>query len=569
MTALTDNTGFESAHAVPGAASRFRGWHAGALLIALAVAVPIFAIAWLALFPTENIWPHLAATVLPRYLENTALLMLGNGVAVLIIGTGTAWLVTMCRFPGRRLFEWALLLPLAMPAYIVAFVYTDVFEYAGPVQGGLRDLFGWQSARDYWFPEIRSMGGAIFVMSFVLYPYVYLLGRAAFQEQSACALEVSRTLGRGPWQTFFSVALPLARPALAAGAALALMETLADFGTVDYFAVNTLTLGVFNVWLNMGNAGGAAQIALVMLAAVVILLALERASRRKQRHFGMTTRYRPHAGFTLRGWRRGAAVLACAAPVAIGFVIPAAILLDYAFRFFTESWSLAFVTHARNSVLLSTTAAVAAVAVALFIAYGRRLAGGPTLTLASRLAGTGYAIPGTVLAIGVVIPFAAFDNALDALLRETLDISTGLLLSGTVVAVIFAYVVRFLAVALGAVESSLARVRPTMDMAARSLGVAPRAILRRIHLPLIRGSLLAAATIVFVDCMKELPATLILRPFNFDTLATHVYQIASTEQIEQAALAALTIVAAGVVPVALLSRAVSNSRRDAGPEKAG
>jgi iron(III) transport system permease protein len=539
---------------------RFRAWHVGALVIALAAAMPILAIGWLALFPSENIWPHLAATVLPRYLENTALLMLGNGVCVLIVGTGTAWLVTMCRFPGRQLFAWTLLLPMAMPAYIVAFVYTDLLEFAGPVQGGLRDLFGWQSTRDYRFPEIRSMGGAIFVMSAVLYPYVYLLGRAAFQEQSACALEVSRTLGRGAWRTFFSVALPLARPALAVGTALALMETLADFGTVDFFAVNTLTLGVFNVWLNMGNAGGAAQIALVMLGAVLLLIALERVSRRQQRHFAMTTRYRPHPGFTLTGWRSAAAMIGCALPILLGFAIPAAILLDYAVRFFTESWNASYLEHARNSVVLSTVAAAAAVAVAVFIAYGRRLAGGPALTLASRLAGAGYAIPGTVLAIGVIVPFAAFDNAFDALMRAQFGVSTGLLLSGTVAAIVFAYVVRFLAVALGAVEASLGRVRPTMDMAARSLGVGPAGILRRIHLPLIRGSLLAAATIVFVDCMKELPATLILRPFNFDTLATHVYQHAQTEQLEYSALSALTIVAAGVVPVILLSRAIDAAR---------
>jgi iron(III) transport system permease protein len=472
----------------------------------------------------------------------------------------------MCRFPGRRVFEWALLLPLAMPAYIVAFVYTDVFEYAGPVQGALRDLFGWQSARDYWFPEIRSMGGAIFVMSFVLYPYVYLLGRAAFQEQSACAFEVSRTLGRGAWGTFRAVSLPLARPALVAGTALALMETLADFGTVDYFAVYTLTLGVFNVWLNMGNAGGAAQIALVMLAAVMLLLSLERVSRRKQRHFGMTTRHRPHPGFTLSGWRAAAAVIGCALPIAIGFAIPAGILLDYAIRFFAGSWNADYGTYARNSIGLSAAAAAAAVAVALFIGYGRRLAGGTTVAAMSRLAGTGYAIPGTVLAIGVIIPFAAFDNGLDAVMRRTFGVSTGLLLSGTVFAVIFAYVVRFLAVALGAVEAGLGRIRPTMDMAARTLGLTPTAALRRVHLPLIRGSLLAAATIVFVDCMKELPATLILRPFNFETLATQVYQFASTEQLELSALSALTIVAAGIVPIILLGRAAGVAG-SAGPDR--
>jgi iron(III) transport system permease protein len=564
MSAATDTVPPATARPAPRVRRAGRAWRLGGLVIALTMALPVLAIGWLALFPSENIWPHLASTVLPRYLVNTALLMLGNGICVLFVGTGTAWLVTMCRFPGRRLFEWALLLPLAMPAYIVAFVYTDLLEFAGPVQRALRGLFGWQGAGDYWFPEIRSMGGAVFVMSSVLFPYVYLLGRAAFQEQSSCAIEVSRTLGRGAWRTFFTVALPLARPALAVGATLALMETLADFGTVDYFAVSTLTLGVFNVWLNMGNAGGAAQISLVMLGAVLLLVALERASRHRQRHFSMTTRYRPHTGFTLTGWRAAGASLACALPVLIGFVVPAGILLDYAVRFFDVSWSGAYLGHARNSILLSATAAIVAVAAALFVAYGRRLAGGPVLAVASRLAGTGYAIPGTVLAIGVIVPFAAFDNALDAVMRETFSVSTGLLLSGTVTAIVFAYVVRFLAVALGAVEASLGRIRPTMDFAARSLGASPGGILRRVHLPLVRGSLLAAATIVFVDCMKELPATLILRPFNFDTLATQVYQYASTEQLEYSGLAALTIVAAGIVPVILLSRAVSASRPASG-----
>ncbi len=536
-----------------------RVWILGGLLVALIVAAPLGAIAWIALFPTENIWPHLASTVLPRHSWNTLILMVGNGIGVFFIGTASAWLVSTCDFPGRRMFEWAMLLPLAVPAYIVAFVYTDIMEFAGPVQGLLRDLFGWQTSRDYWFPEIRSMGGAIFVMSFVLYPYVYLLTRAAFHEQTSSVLEVSRTLGRGPWQTFLTVALPLARPAIVVGIALAMMETLADFGTVDYFAVNTLTVAVFNVWLGMGNAGGAAQIALVMLGFVVLLITLERIGRQGRQYHHTSSRYQSPPRVRLRGAPKLAAFLVCALPITIGFLIPAGVLLRHAIVFFDESWNQAFFAFARNSLTLSAVAALAAVSIAVFLAYGRRLSGRGFGVL-SRIALLGYAVPGAVLAVGVLIPFARLDNMIDAIARDMFGVSTGLILSGTIFALVFAYVVRFLAVGFGAVEASLGKIRPSMDMAARSLGAGPGRTLWRIHLPLVRGSLIAAGTIVFVDSMKELPATLILRPFNFDTLATHVYQFASDELLEQSALSALTIVIAGILPVIILSRALRETR---------
>lgn len=549
MTATTAN-----AH-LPTRPSSGRVWILGGLVVAAIVAAPIGAIVWVALFPTENIWPHLASTVLPRHSWNTLLLMIGNGIGVFLIGTATAWLVSTCNFAGRKIFEWALLLPLAVPAYIVAFVYTDILEFAGPIQGLVRDIFAWQSSRDYWFPEIRTMGGAIFVMSFVLYPYVYLLTRASFHEQSASVLEVSRTLGRGPWQTFFTVALPLARPAIVVGIALAMMETLADFGTVDYFAVNTLTVAVFNVWLGMGNAGGAAQIALVMLGFVILLITLERIGRRGRQYHHTSSRYQAQPRYTLRGYRQVTAVLVCALPIVIGFLIPAGVLARHALVFFDQSWNPAFFALARNSLTLSAVAAFAAVSIAVFLAYGRRLSGKGFGAL-SRVALLGYAVPGAVLAVGVLIPFARLDNAIDALAREWFGVSTGLILSGTIFALVFAYVVRFLAVGFGAVEASLGKIRPTMDMAARSLGAGPGRTLWRIHMPLVRGSMVAAATIVFVDSMKELPATLILRPFNFETLATHVYQLASDELLEQSALSALSIVLAGVLPVIILSRAI-------------
>ncbi|MFQ5971791.1 MAG: ABC transporter permease [Alphaproteobacteria bacterium] len=556
----------DAARAVGGGVARAPGafrrgvWLPGTFLLAVLVATPVLAVAWLAFNPVENIWPHLLTTVLPRQLQNTSLLMLGNGIGTLLVGVSSAWLVTMCRFPGRRIFEWALLLPLAIPGYVVAYVYTDLLEFAGPVQRLLRGVFGWESARDYWFPEVRSLGGAIAVMSLVLYPYVYLLARAAFLEQSVCVLEASRTLGRSAWRSFFGVALPLARPAIVVGVVLGLMETLNDFGTVDYFAVNTLTVGVFNVWLHMGNAGGAAQISLVMLAAVFGLMAIERAARRRRRFHHTSARYRPLPGYQLAGARRFAAVAVCALPILMGFVVPAAVLARNAALSLTESWTPAFLVLALNSLALAAAAAAATVLLAVFLAYALRLRGGLALRLAARVASVGYAIPGAVLAVGVLIPLARFDNTVDAFMRQAFGVSTGLLLSGTVFALVFAYVVRFLAISFGAMEASLAKVKPSMDMAARTLGMSPVRTLWRVHLPLMRGSMLAAATIVFVDTMKELPATLILRPFGFDTLATHVYQFASDELLREASLAALAIVAAGIVPVILLSRVIAGAR---------
>ncbi len=531
------------------------------LVVALVVALPILGIPWLALFPRENIWPHLVSTVLPGYVLTTLGLMLGVTFGVLTMGVTSAWLVTMCRFPGRRIFEWAMLLPMAVPAYVVAYVYTDFLEYAGPVQIGLRHLFGWQSAADYWFPEIRSLGGAIAMMSMVLYPYVYLLSRAAFLEQSVGLLDASRTLGCGPWATFFRVSLPMARPSIATGAALALMETLNDVGTVDFFAVHTLTLGIYDVWLNMGNIGGAAQIAMVMLVFVMALLTIERRSRRRHKHYQISGRLKELPAHRLVGARAGLAFVACLLPVAAGFIIPASMLVTNSLRYFDESWTPELLQYALNSLTLSFGAAVAAVCIALLLAYGRRLVGGKVVGGAVSFASFGYAVPGAVLAIGVIIPLAGVDNALDAFMRERFGMSTGLLFSGTVFAILFAYVVRFLAIALGSVDSSLAKVTPAMDMAARTLGHGPMATFFKVHLPLIRGGVLIGVLVVFVDCMKELPATLILRPFNFDTLATYVYQFASDELIEQASLGALGIVVAGLIPVIVLSRVITATRQ--------
>ncbi|MCS5584605.1 MAG: iron ABC transporter permease [Pseudomonadales bacterium] len=536
-------------------------WTLASLCVAALVALPVAAVIWVALKPSGDIWSHLIATSLPGYIGTTLWLMLGVGTSVLLTGVTAAWLVTMCRFPGRRVFEWLLLLPLAFPAYVIAYAYTDLLEYSGAVQVFLRMMFEWQTPQDYWFPEVRSLGGAVTLMGVVLYPYVYLLARAAFFEQSVNVLEVTRVLGHGPWRAFFRVSLPAARPAIAIGVALALMETLNDFGTVDFFAVQTMTTALFDVWQGMGSLAGGAQIAATMLAFVVLLISIERFSRRQQKVYqNVSSRFRELPSYRLKGLSSLLAFTACLLPILIGFVIPLIVLIRLAVIYFHESWTADFRSYALNSLVLSATAAGIALLVALLIAYSQRLAGGRVIGIAARIASLGYAVPGAVLGVGVLIPFAYFDNSLDALMREMFGISTGLLLSGTLAAVIFAYVVRFLAVALGQVESSLAKVSPSLDMAARTLGYRASETLLRYHVPLIRGGMLTAVIIVFVDCMKELPATLILRPFNFETLATHVYWFASDEMLGEAALGSLAIVLVGLLPVVLLSTMTARAR---------
>ena len=536
-------------------------WTLASLCVAALVALPVAAVIWTALKPSGDIWSHLIATSLPGYIGTTLWLMLGVGTSVLLTGVTAAWLVTMCRFPGRRVFEWLLLLPLAFPAYVIAYAYTDLLEYSGAVQVFLRMMFEWQTPQDYWFPEVRSLGGAVTLMGVVLYPYVYLLARAAFFEQSVNVLEVTQVLGHGPWRAFFRVSLPAARPAIAIGVALALMETLNDFGTVDFFAVQTMTTALFDVWQGMGSLAGGAQIAATMLAFVVLLISIERFSRRQQKVYqNVSSRFRELPSYRLKGLSSLLAFTACLLPILMGFVIPLIVLIRLAVIYFHESWTADFRSYALNSLVLSATAAGIALLVALLIAYSQRLAGGRVIGIAARIASLGYAVPGAVLGVGVLIPFAYFDNSLDALMREMFGISTGLLLSGTLAAVIFAYVVRFLAVALGQVESSLAKVSPSLDMAARTLGYRASETLLRYHVPLIRGGMLTAAIIVFVDCMKELPATLILRPFNFETLATHVYWFASDEMLGEAALGSLAIVLVGLLPVVLLSTMTARAR---------
>ena len=537
-----------------------QGWALSSVLISALVLAPVLSLVAIAFSSEDNIWPHLVSTVLPGSVAQTIMLMAGVGIVTLVIGTGSAWLVTMYQFRGRGAFEWMLLIPLAMPTYIIAFCYVELWDYSGWVQTPLRALFGWTSARDYWFPEIRSLGGAITVMSFVLYPYVYLTARASFQQQSICVLEVARTLGRSPWGTFYGVGLPLARPALAAGVTLALMECINDIGAVEYLGVNTLTVSVYTTWLERSSLPGAAQLACVMLVFVFALLWVERASRRGQQYHHTTGRYRTLPETRLSGWRGALATLFCAAPIIVGFLIPSIVLVDASLLYWAQMLDERFWLDAWHSLALAGTAALIAVCLGLVLAYARRVSTVPLVQGLSRLASIGYAVPGTVLAVGIIGSLADIDSGVNAVSDVLFGVTIGLVLTGSAAGIVFAYTVRFLAISQGAIESGLTRISTNLDYAARTLGRTPLGTLMEIHLPLIRPALAAAAILVFVDSMKELPATLLLRPFNFDTLATRVYTLASLDLFEESALAALTIVMIGLLPVLLLHRTISKGR---------
>jgi iron(III) transport system permease protein len=551
----------------PSAVSRWRqrrrvspAWTVVVALVVFVVALPIATVLLLAINPSDNIWPHLVSTVLPGSLLRTLQLSGGVALATFTIGTAAAWLVTMYRFPGREVIDRLLVLPLAVPTYIIAYCYVELFDYAGPVQTHVRHAFGFTGTADYWFPQVRSLGGAIFVMTAVLYPYVYLTARASFTQQSVCVLEVARTLGRSPLATFVDVALPLARPAIAAGVALVIMECLNDLGAVQYLGVDTLSASIFATWMQRSNLGGAAQLAAVMLVLIAALFAIERAARGGARSHNTTGRYRAIPFQEIVGWKGGLAAGLAALPFVFGFVIPVIVIAQDAATHTEGALSSGFLPAAGNSLLLASIAAAVAVAVALTLGYARRVAGNGFIRSAGRVAALGYAVPGTVLAIGLLIPLAGIDNRVDGFMRATFGFSTGLLLSGSLFAITLAYVIRFLAVALAPIEAGMDRVSPSLDAAARTLGESALSALWRVHLPLLVAPLGAAALLVFVDCMKELPATLLLRPFNFETLATHVYSFASIEQLEQASLGALTIVLVGLVPVLLLHEAIAGGR---------
>lgn len=530
-----------------------------AVIVALLIATPILAVV-VSVFQTgDGAFAHLAQTRLGLYIGNTLLLALITGTGTALIGVGTAWLVTMCVFPGRRVLEWALALPLAFPAYVLAYAYTDLLDHPGPVQSALRAAFE-LGPRDYWFPEIRSLGGAGMMLTLVLYPYVYLLARAAFLQQSVVAFEVSRTLGHGPWDSFFRVAVPMARPAIATGIALVLMETLADFGTVSHFGVSTFATGVYRSWILMGDRVASAQLSACLLVFVLVLLTMERIQRRAARYHPAGKRFTAPPEFGLSGWRAWAACAFCAIPTILGFALPLVVLGHMSWTGGHELFGPRYIGFALNSLTLAGAGAVLTVLLALFLGYTARLTAGTVTRAANRVASLGYAIPGSVIAVGLLMPLGALDNLIDDWAERLFDVSTGLLLTGTIAALLYAYVVRFMSVALQTVEASLEKVTPSMDYAARALGRSAQGTLLAVHMPLIRGGLLTAGLIVFVDVMKELPATLIMRPFGFDTLAVQAYRLAEDERLLQASTPSLAIVAVGLVPVVLLTRQISRSR---------
>lgn len=525
------------------------------LITAALVVAPIAAVVWNIFLPSEATWAHLISTVLPEYIANTFLLLVLVAAGVVCCGVLSAWLVTAYEFPGRRVLEWALVLPMAIPAYVMAYAYTDWLQTSGPVQSMLREFTGWR-VREYWFPEIRSLPGAAAMLSLALYPYVYLLTRSAFLEQSRSSYEAAQLAGYGTWGRFWHVSLPLARTGIVAGVALALMETLADFGTVSYFAVNTFTAGIYRAWLSLGDSVAAGQLATCLLVFVFAMLALERMHRGGARYTSNRTPITPQR---LSGAKALGAFTLCATPIAFGFVVPAAILLELALTDPQVQFGARITGLITNTFILAGIAALAAVIVAMLLAYAARTVKSPLVQAANRLAVLGYALPGAVIAVGILLPLGKLDNAMIAWIYQQFGVRTGLILTGSVTALIYAYLVRFLAVAFQTVEAGLTRVTPSMDDAARSLGLSPGRTLARVHLPIMRSSVATAALLVFVDVLKELPATFAMRPFNFDTLAVEAYNLAKDERIAEAALPALLIVAIALLPLILLSRQIANS----------
>lgn len=531
------------------------------LAVALLVGVPIIGVLSnlvLGIDPRASgaggtTFSHLWATVLPEYLGNSVAIAVIVMVLAAIGGVGCAWLIAVFDFPGKRWFEWALVLPLAMPAYVVAYAYTDFLQFSGPVQTALRALFGWQ-ARDYWFPQIRSVGGAGILFAMVLYPYVYLLVRNAFLERSPRMWDAARTLGLGPWQAFFKVSLPLARPAAAAGIALALMETLADYGAVAYFGVPTLTTGIYKSWYAFSDRAAAAQIAAVLLLAVTVLMFLEQKSRGRARYYAVGGRTSVQPAYRLGGIKAWSATLFCLLPVLLGFFLPLLILLRLLLREESLNLGARYFNWLQNSIVVAGVTAVIAIMICLLLAYAARVTRSKLQAACNCIISMGYAIPGAVIAVGVLIPLSRLD-------AWGADHGLTFVLTGSLVALIYAYLVRFLAVSYQSVQAGLSKITPTMDASARSLGHGLGSMLLRVHTPLLWRSVMTAGLLVFVDVVKELPATLTVRPFNFDTLAVITYQLASDERLAEAALPAFTIVMIAFVPVVILARAIAKENR--------
>ncbi|MFZ9502188.1 MAG: ABC transporter permease [Beijerinckiaceae bacterium] len=532
-----------------------RSWLIASACVALLVLAPFVSLGLIAARGSGDLWPHILAYVLPQALRDTAILLAGVGVVVVALGTGLAWLVTAYEFPGRRLFDWALLLPLATPTYIVAYAYLDLMHPIGPVQTGLRALLGLTDPRALWFPDVRTMTGCVLLLGFVLYPYVYLSTRAMFLMQAGSLLEAARTLGASRTRVFFRVALPLARPAIAVGASLALMEALNDVGASEFLGVKTLSVSIYATWINRSNLPGAAQIALAMLVVVVALILLERWARRRERYVSQAQRARRAAPLRLTGWRAGLAIALVCAPILVGFVLPAGhVAMEAWKRVRFAGVSPQILEEIVNTILVAGAATLVAAALGFLVAAAARISRAPVAGGLLRVASLGYAAPGTVVAIGLMTPLFMLDNLIADGLEAAFGWTVGLIVSGSGAALVYAYAVRFLTISAGGVESGLAKLSPSLDHAARALGQTAGGAMRRVHLPLIRPALGGAALLVFVDCMKELPATLLLRPLNFETLATHLYGEAARGTYEDGSVAATCIVLVGLIPVVMLAR---------------
>ncbi|MCA1897520.1 ABC transporter permease [Shewanella putrefaciens] len=533
-----------------------RSWSLAGYAVAALFVLPLFALIFQAFQPDEAVFDHLMATVLPTYIINSLLLIFWVSVGALLLALPCAWLVARCEFIGRRYLQWALLLPLAMPAYIVAYVYTDLLDYAGPVQRGLRLLFDWRSSQEYFFPDIRSLGGAACMLSLVLFPYIYLLARTAFMEQSLSLAHASRIMGCSSWQSFWRLSLPMARPAIAVGVALVAMETAADFATVSYFAVPTLTTAVYDTWLGYGNLTAAAKLSAIILLVIFMLIGVERFARRKQQLFQKQSRIQTTDLYRLTTKQTVYALIFCGTVLLLSFLLPFGILVSYAIGYFEKSWDSSFWQLSLNSLSLALVTSILCCLIALFLMFVRRISPRRSDTLPSRLASTGYALPGTVLAIGVLVPLTLLDFGINDLADYIGVKGPGLLLTGSVVALVFAFCVRFIAIAIGSIESSYKRISPSLDMVSLTMGQSPIRLLSRVHLPLLSKGIFAAALLVFIESMKELPAALLLRPIGFENLATHVFQFVSDEKLEHGALAAIVIVIVGLVPLIYLNRSL-------------
>lgn len=533
-------------------------WKTSSGTLALLLVLPILAIFYTAVGDTDELFAHLMATVMPTYIYNTITLTIGVMVLSLVFGIPCAWFMAMCKLPTEKWLQWALVLPLAMPGYIIGYIFTDWFDFAGPIQIFLRDLTGW-GPKEYWFPDIRTLSGATFVLALVLYPYIYLLCRAAFMEQNVSLLQSARLLKCSPWESFRRISLPLARPSMAVGLSLVAMETIGDFGTVSYFAVNTLTTAVYDTWLGYSNLNAAAKISAIMLVIVVLLLSTERYSRRKQKLF--QSQFNSHEDFRyeLTGWKKWAALIWCWGLVLIAFILPLMQLVDYSITYFAQSWTPQFREYAWNSLVVSVIAAIIGVVVALVVNFTYRVNGKRTTLTFIRLSSMGYAVPGTVLAIGVMVAVLFMDHRINDVAKAMEWGRPGLIFSGSMFAIIFAMVVRFSAVAIGSIESNLNKISPSLDMASRTMGCTPNSMLWRVHFPLVKRGALIAALLVFIESMKELNAALLLRPFNFETLATYVYNFASDEHLELAALPAVLLVFVGLIPLVVVNRSLEQN----------